>query len=81
MTREELKKSLKKQWEVLNANGILFHSLWYGDKEEEISGMRFAYYTEETFGDIVEGEYEKLETTKYTELEENDSMYVVLRKR
>jgi hypothetical protein len=30
---------------------------WYGDKEEEISGMHFAYYTEETFGEIVGSEY------------------------
>jgi SAM-dependent methyltransferase len=81
LTREELKESLKRQWTVLSNNGILFLSFWYGDKEEEISGMRFTYYTEETFGEIVGSEYEILETTKYTELDKNDSMFVVLRKR
>lgn len=81
LTLEDLKKSLKNQWEVLNAKGILFHSLWYGDKEEEMSDMHFVYYTEETFGEIIGGEYEILETKKYTELDKDDSMYVVLRKR
>jgi SAM-dependent methyltransferase len=81
LTREELKKSLKNQGAVLNANGILFHSLWYGDKEEQMSGMQFVYYTGETFGEIMGSEYEILETKRYTELDKDDSMYVVLRKR
>ena len=81
LTREELQASLKGQWAVLNRGGILFHSLWYGDKEEEMSGLRFVYYTAETFGEIVGSEYELVEATRYTEMEPDDSMYVVLKKR
>lgn len=80
LAREEFKESLRRQWQVLNSHGILFHSLWYGDKEEEMSGLRFIYYTEETFGEIVGSEYEMVEATRYAEMEKDDSMYVVLRK-
>lgn len=81
LTREEFKESLKRQGAVLNSGGILFHSLWYGDKEEEMSGLRFVYYTEKTFGELVGPEYEVVEAKKYTEMEPEDSLYVVLRKR
>ena len=81
LTRDDLKESLKRQGEVLNHNGILFHSLWYGDKEEKMSGLRFVYYTEATFGDLVESEFDVVEATRYAEMEQDDSLLVVLRKR
>jgi cyclopropane fatty-acyl-phospholipid synthase-like methyltransferase len=81
LTKEELKKSLKRQWEVLDSGGILFHSLWYGDREEEMSGLRFVHYTEETFGEVVGREYEIVESERYTEMEQNDSIYFILKKR
>ena len=56
-------------------------TLWYGDKEEEMSGLRFVYYTEDTFGEIVGSEYQMVEATRYAEMEKDDSMCVVLRKR
>ncbi|MDX1418142.1 MAG: class I SAM-dependent methyltransferase [Candidatus Promineifilaceae bacterium] len=80
LTKEELRESLKRQWGILNNNGILLHSLWYGDKEEEFSGLRFVYYTEETLGEIVGPDYEIVETKRYTELEPDDSLYILLRK-
>jgi cyclopropane fatty-acyl-phospholipid synthase-like methyltransferase len=81
LTRAELKESLGRQAKVLNGQGILCHSLWYGDQEEEMSGLRFVYYREETFSEIVSNEYEILEIKTYTEIEQDDSMYVVLKKR
>ena len=32
LTKEDLKKSLQRQKEVLNPNGIAFHAVWKGDK-------------------------------------------------
>ena len=81
LTRVELKESLQRQKAVLNNGGILLHALWYGDKEEELSGLRFVYYTEAIFGEMVGSEYELMEATRYTEMEPDDSLYVVLRKR
>ena len=80
LTKEEVRRSLRRQLRILNRDGILFHSLWYGDKEEEFSGLRFVYYTEDTFRQLVGEGYEILEFERYTEMESDDSFYVVLTK-
>lgn len=80
LSKDEFKKSLKNQTEVLNNNGLLFHSLWYGDKEESFSGLRFVYYTENTIPEIIGLNLEVLEIKRYTEMEKDDSMYIILRK-
>jgi 2-polyprenyl-3-methyl-5-hydroxy-6-metoxy-1,4-benzoquinol methylase len=81
LTREELRSSLRRQAQVLNPGGLLLHSLWYGEGEEDMHGLHFAYYTEMTFGELVGDEFEVVETSRYTEMEPDDSFYVVLRKR
>ena len=43
LTKEELKKSLQRQKEVLNPNGIAFHAVWRGDKIEEKKGGYSGY--------------------------------------
>jgi SAM-dependent methyltransferase len=80
LTRAELVESLRKQAEVLVAGGILFHTLWYGDGEDEYSGLCTFYYTEESFEELVGSEYKLLEVGRYTEMDEGDSLYVVMRK-
>lgn len=77
LNREELIESLIMQSKVLNSNGILFHTLWYGDKEEKFSGLRFVYYTEETFRKIDGNEYEILDLKRYSEMEKDDSLYEI----
>ena len=81
LTREELQESLRRQAEVLNSKGISLHSLWRGDKEEEFSGLRFVYYTEDSFSQVVGTEYEIVEAKRYSEMDEDDSIYFVLRKK
>lgn len=80
LTKTELGESLRGQRRVLNNDGILFHSFWYGDREEEFSGLRFVYYSEESFGEVVDSGYEIVESERYAEMEENDSIYFVLKK-
>jgi cyclopropane fatty-acyl-phospholipid synthase-like methyltransferase len=80
LSNEQLAESLTNQTKVLNDGGIMLHTFWYGDKEEDLSGLHFSYYTEKTFGILVGDEYKILESVKYTELEKNDSIYFVLRK-
>lgn len=85
LTKEELRISLHNQARILNPNGVLLHSLWYGDGEEDMHGLHFVYYTEDTFGDLVVDEFgnkfEIVETARYTEMEQDDSFFVVLRVR
>ena len=54
---------------------------WRQGIEEDMHGLHFVYYTETTFGELVGDEFEIVETARYTEMEPDDSFYVVLRKR
>jgi len=78
LSKEELERSLRKQVGVLNDGGILFHTFWHGDRQEVFSGLRFVYYTQASFSRIVGREYKIVEWKRYTEVEEDDSFYVVL---
>ncbi len=80
LTRAELQESLHRQVDVLVAGGILFHTLWYGEGVEVHAGLRSVYYTEESFEALVGSEYELVEVWRYTEMDEGDSLYVVLKK-
>ena len=81
LAREEIRESFKAQANVLKNRGILFHSFWYGNREEKFPGLRIVYYTEETFGEIIGDEYEIVTSERYSELEQDDSIFFVLRKR
>jgi len=81
LTRDQLRTSLRNQARVLNPGGVLLHSLWYGDGEQDMHGLHFVYYTEDTFRALVGDEFEIVETVRYTEMEADDSCYVMLRKR
>jgi len=81
LTKSEFIQSLKKQKELLNPNGILFHSLWQGDTEEFYGNLLFVYYTKETLTNIVRNDFDIIEMNSYTEMEEEDSLYMILKKQ
>jgi cyclopropane fatty-acyl-phospholipid synthase-like methyltransferase len=79
LTKEQLRQSFARQRNILNKGGIILHSFWYGDKEEEFNGLRFVYYTEETIYTVVGDGFELIQLERYTEIDENDSFFIVLR--
>jgi len=80
LTRDDLSTSFKNQSRLMNEDSILFHALWYGNKEdEEFNGLRFVYYTEETLKEHIR-DYELIDFKTYTEMEKDDSFYVILKK-
>ena len=81
LSREELEESFRRQANLLTSGGILFHTFWYGDQEENHSGLRMIYYTQETLLKLIGAEYEEVEYQMYAEIEENDSFYIVFRKK
>lgn len=81
LTEKELVESLNKQRELLNENGLLFHSFWKGNKKEKQHGLTFVYYTEEKLRSMVDDIYEILEIETYKEMEKDDSLYIILRKK
>lgn len=79
LTKWDLKKSIKRQKEILNPNGIPFHSFWKGNKTEYKRGLRFVYYEIEQLKKIIGNNFDILEIKTFTEMEKNDSIYVVLK--
>ncbi len=81
LSRAELRASFKRQSQVLESNGLALHSFWYGDEVAEHQGLRFVYYREDRLRGLYEPDYEVLESRRYSEMEMDDSLYVVLRRR
>jgi cyclopropane fatty-acyl-phospholipid synthase-like methyltransferase len=80
LTKEDLKKSLERQKEILNPNGIVFHALWRGDKIEEKKGLLFIYYQIDELKKIIGEDFDILDIQAFTEIEKNDSIYFILSK-
>ena len=81
LTRAEMVESFRRQAALLNGGGLLCHSFWTGDQEEEMHGMHFAYYTEETLAALLGDDLEWVEAVQYAEMEEGDSLCALLKKR
>lgn len=81
LTRNELAASFQRQAHLLNTGGVILHSFWYGDTEEEYPGMTAVYYTEATLTHAIGGAFEILALTTYAEMDEGDSLYCVCRKK
>ena len=80
LSEDELRRAFEKQKDILNPAGILFHSFWYGDKEEFFRDLRFRYFTEDMLLQMVEPHFEVMELKRYAEMEDDDSFYLVLKK-
>lgn len=80
LTKDELEASLEGQTRILNPNGILMHAFWYGDKEEQMHGMRFTYYTEASLQALVPEAFELVALGRYAEMDEGDSLSIILKK-
>jgi SAM-dependent methyltransferase len=81
LTTDQMKRSLMRQCHILNHGGILFHSFWEGDHLEEMNGLLFVYYSKEKLAAMFNEIYDVLEIEYYTEMEKDDSIYIVARKR
>jgi len=79
LTPDALRASLKQQASALNPNGLIAHSFWLGDKSEEMHGLLFTYYNQETLLGIISESFEILTTLSYQEFEEDDSLFVIAR--
>ncbi len=82
LTKDNFVKSLSQQKNILHKNGVIFMTLWYGDYREELmfeGEIRFTYYTENDIKEIVKDTFEIVTIERYSEMEERDSMIIVLK--
>jgi cyclopropane fatty-acyl-phospholipid synthase-like methyltransferase len=80
LSKSDLPYSFTRQRELLTVGGLLMHSFWHGDQEEEHHGLRFVYYTEETLLRAIGPGFEVVTMERYKEMEQGDSFYILLRK-
>jgi cyclopropane fatty-acyl-phospholipid synthase-like methyltransferase len=80
LSRLDAGRSLTAQHRTLNAGGTALHSLWFGDELEEHHGLLFQQYTAESFLELLDGQFEVLESKLYAEMATDDSLCVVLRR-
>jgi hypothetical protein len=58
---------------------LLLHSFWHGDKEEIYKGLRFVYYTKEELINYFSEDFEIIEIETYKEMEDHDSIYIIVK--
>ena len=77
LSRADLKKSFKKQWERLNPGGLIMHSFWLGDQESYHQGLRFVYHSDASIQDAMSNWFEIAASQIYTEIDDGDSFWVI----
>jgi len=81
LPREGLRESFARQYEVLNGNGVILHSVWHGTGEDEFNGLKFYYYNEQDIEELLDGYFEIIEIGRHAKMDEDDSVYVLARKK
>jgi len=77
----ELTESIKRQYEILNKNGIICHSFWKGEGSEIFKGLFVNYHDEESLKVFFDKYFEVLLIEIYKEFEEGDSLLLIGRRR
>jgi cyclopropane fatty-acyl-phospholipid synthase-like methyltransferase len=78
---EELRKSILRQDDLLNFNGIICHSFWKGEGEEVFKGLLVNYQTDESLRILFKNNFEILLLEEYNEFEDGDSLLLIGKKK
>lgn len=81
LMREDLPISIARQKQILNNHGLIFHSFWRGNGEEVYRGLQFVKYEFKALLNIFSPHFEIIESGFYAEMNLNDSIYILGRKR
>lgn len=77
LSQAELIISLENQKKVLTPDGLIFHTFWLGKDSAEFNGLFFQYYSVDEIKTLFEKEYTVLRVESYSEMEKNDSCFIV----
>ena len=81
LTKEECNSSFKKQKNILNPSGILFHTFWFGTKTEKYQELLFTYYSEDELKNMVKDDYNIISIERYTEDKKDDSILLIVQRK
>jgi hypothetical protein len=77
----ELHKSIIRQFDVLNANGIICHSFWKGEDSEFFKGLFVSYHSKSSLNSFFGSSFEILLIEEYAEFEKGDSLLLIGKKK
>jgi cyclopropane fatty-acyl-phospholipid synthase-like methyltransferase len=78
---DELIVSVKRQSEILKANGIICHSFWKGEGSEIFKGLFVNYHNVNTITKAYRNYFEIISIEDYKEFDDNDSLLLLARKK
>ncbi len=84
LSKDDFIKSLGEQYNSLNDDGIIFMTLWHGEYNVYWlfdDTFRVTYYGVKDIENIVANQFNIVKIEMYTEIEDNDSLLVVLTKK
>jgi len=81
LTDDELKQSFKNQAERLNAGGLAFHTFWFGHDQKHHHGLLFNNHTPKELEKMASPWFDRVRDVMYTEMDPDDSFYIVLAKK
>lgn len=77
----ELLCSVKRQYDILNSNGLICHSFWNGEGHEIFKGLFVNYQNKDSLKNIFHDYFEILSLESYKEFDDKDSLLLIGRKK
>jgi cyclopropane fatty-acyl-phospholipid synthase-like methyltransferase len=77
----ELQQSFDRQHAVLNDQGLIMHSFWYGEGEKIFNDLTLVYHNETDLTAMLQAGFNIVALEKHAKQAEGDSIYVLARKK
>ena len=81
LSDDELKDSIKRQYEISNPSGIICHSFWKGEGSEVYKGLFVNYHSDRTIKSFFGRWFEVLLMEEYKEFDPQDSILLIGKKK
>lgn len=77
----DLERSFARQHAVLNDDGLMLHSFWYGTGEDVFNDVTIVYHNETDLARMLEDSFDILALERHAKVADDDSIYVLARKK
>ena len=81
MANQDLKASIKRQYQILNPNGVICHSFWKGEGTEDFKGMFVNYHEVADLSEFFNSHFEILLLEAYKEFDDGDSIVLIAKRK
>jgi cyclopropane fatty-acyl-phospholipid synthase-like methyltransferase len=81
LTDEALEKSIERQHQLINLEGMICHTFWLGNDTENFNGLFVNYHSEDELKEFFSPLFDVLIMEKYKEFEDDDSILLIGRKK